>query len=63
MSNEKFLYIMSVCWFLAFILQVVTKTAWGWALATLVFAITNLVRAIYETRKKNKTIDKEEKEK
>ena len=55
MSNEKFLYIMSVCWFLTFILQVVTKTSWGWALATLAFAITNLVRAIGETQKRKKT--------
>ena len=54
MCNEKFLYIMSVGWFLVFILQVVTKISWGWSLATLAFAITNLVRAISETRKRRK---------
>ena len=52
MRNEKFLYIMAIGWFLAFVLQVVTNISWGWSLATLAFAITNLVRAISETRKR-----------
>ena len=57
MSNAKFLYIMTVCWFALFLWQISIGTPW--AVSTLICAIANLIRAIYETRKKNKTKDKE----